>query len=290
MPLSARCSSGRRTTTLRCGSTARVTTATVAVEQRRLGCDGAQRQPDQAGRRPGPGGRQGVWLPLGDRHPGDRPGGEERAGGRCPLVRAPAGCEQLEHPCARGQSDGGGGDVEQSNSVESDATAANLNGALPGRGPGSGRRRPGSPSRRSVSPRSRSRARSRFRPRCSSERRTTTLRVRVDSGGRSGDVTQSNSVDSDATALNINLTKQDADQDQGGRKDCGCHGTGIQAIGQEAKNEQGAFAGSLAVQAFGSGKCGCPSGGTRTRPWASAATAPAARSRSRTASTLTPTA
>ena len=84
--------------------------------------------------------------------------------------------------------------------------------------------------------------------------------MRVDSGGRSGDVTQSNSVDSDATALNINLTKQDADQDQWGRKDCGCHRTGIQAIGQEAKNEQGAFAGSLAVQAFKRGKCGCPSG------------------------------
>ena len=60
-------------------------------------------KPDRAGRRPGPVGQQGVWLPLGDRHPGDRPGGEERAGGRCPLVRAPAGCEQLEHPCARGQ-------------------------------------------------------------------------------------------------------------------------------------------------------------------------------------------
>ena len=83
-----------------------------------------------------------------------------------------------------------------------------------------------------------------------------------------GDVTQSNSVESDATALNINLTKQDADQDQGGRsKECGCHdGTGIQAIGQEAKNEQGAFAGSLAIQAFGRDKCGCPSGGNSNTP------------------------
>ncbi len=84
-----------------------------------------------------------------------------------------------------------------------------------------------------------------------------------------GDVTQSNSAESKATGLNINLTKQDADQDQGGRssKECGCHGgTGIQAIGQEAKNEQGAFAGSLAIQAFGHGKCGCPSGGNSNTP------------------------
>ena len=83
-----------------------------------------------------------------------------------------------------------------------------------------------------------------------------------------GDVTQSNSAESKATGLNINLTKQDADQDQGGRsKECGCHGgTGIQAIGQEAKNEQGAFAGSLAIQAFGRDKCGCPSGGNSNTP------------------------
>ena len=86
------------------------------------------------------------------------------------------------------------------------------------------------------------------------------------SKGRSGDVTQSNSVDSDATALNLNLTKQDADQYQGSRS-CGCHGaTGIQAIGQEAKNEQGAFAGSLALQAFGRDRCGCPSGGNSNTP------------------------
>jgi hypothetical protein len=83
-----------------------------------------------------------------------------------------------------------------------------------------------------------------------------------------GDVTQSNSAESDATALNINLTKQDADQDQGGRdKECGCHeAIGIQAIGQEAKNEQDALAGSLAIQAFGRDKCGCPSGGNSNTP------------------------
>jgi hypothetical protein len=83
-----------------------------------------------------------------------------------------------------------------------------------------------------------------------------------------GDVSQSNSVESKATALNFNLTKQDADQSQGGHgKECGCReAIGIQAIGQEAKNEQGALAGSLAIQAFGRDKCGCPSGGNSNTP------------------------
>ena len=83
-----------------------------------------------------------------------------------------------------------------------------------------------------------------------------------------GSVSQSNSVASRASALNANLTKQDAEQNQGGHgSECGCHAAiGIQAIGQEAKNEQGALAGSLAVQAFGRDKCGCPSGGNSSTP------------------------
>ena len=83
-----------------------------------------------------------------------------------------------------------------------------------------------------------------------------------------GSVSQSNSAASRASALNANLTKQDAEQNQGGHgSECGCHAAiGIQAIGQEAKNEQGALAGSLAVQAFGRDKCGCPSGGNSSTP------------------------
>ena len=71
--------------------------------------------------------------------------------------------------------------------------------------------------------------------------------MRVDSKGDDGDVAQSNSVASHATALNANLTKQDADQAQRGSS-CGCGSEGIQAIGQEAKNEQGAAAFSLGLQ------------------------------------------
>ena len=91
--------------------------------------------------------------------------------------------------------------------------------------------------------------------------------VRVGSKGDDGDVSQSNSVDSDAKALNVNLTKQDADQEQSGGKDhCGCASDGVQAIGQEAKNEQGAVAASLAVQAFDRDRCGCSSGGNTNTP------------------------
>ena len=79
-------------------------------------------------------------------------------------------------------------------------------------------------------------------------------------------MSQSNSVNSDATALNLNLTGQHAEQNQRGSDMCGCAGIGIQAIGQEAKNEQGALAGSLAIQAFGHGKCGCASGGNSNAP------------------------
>jgi hypothetical protein len=59
--------------------------------------------------------------------------------------------------------------------------------------------------------------------------------VRVLSKGDDGDVTQTNDASSSAFAGNLNLTKQDADQKQDG-------GSGIQAIGQFAKNDQDAFA------------------------------------------------
>jgi hypothetical protein len=64
--------------------------------------------------------------------------------------------------------------------------------------------------------------------------------VRVLSPGDDGPVTQTNQATSDATAGNFNVTKQDADQAQGG--------PGLQAIGQAAKNEQGALALGLTLQ------------------------------------------
>jgi hypothetical protein len=68
----------------------------------------------------------------------------------------------------------------------------------------------------------------------------TNISVRVLSPGDDGDVTQSNTATSDATAGNINLTKQDADQKQ--------DGSGLQAIGQSADNDQKALAAALTVQ------------------------------------------
>ena len=65
--------------------------------------------------------------------------------------------------------------------------------------------------------------------------------VRVLSKGDDGDVSQTNEATSDAFAGNLNLTGQKAEQAQGG-------GSGIQAIGQSAKSEQGAFALGLTVQ------------------------------------------
>jgi hypothetical protein len=65
--------------------------------------------------------------------------------------------------------------------------------------------------------------------------------VRVLSPGDDGRVSQSNEASSNATAANVNGTKQAADQLQAG-------GSGIQAIGQSATNEQGAFALGLTIQ------------------------------------------
>ena len=175
-------------------------------------------------------------------------------------------------------SKGDGGSVHQSNSVDSDATAANLNALKQDAdqeqagGGGIAIQAIGQSAKNEQAAIGLSAA-------LQFGASNSNTPVAVDSYGDKGrkdhrkadggDVSQSNSVESDATALNLNLTKQDADQDQGGRhsKECGCHeGTGIQAIGQEAKNEQGAFAGSLAIQAFGRDKCGCPSGGNSNTP------------------------
>ena len=78
-------------------------------------------------------------------------------------------------------------------------------------------------------------------------------------------MSQSNNVGSSATAANLNGLEQGAIQAQRGG-DCRCGSNGIQAIGQNASNTQGAFAGSLAVQEFGRDKCGCGSGGNSNAP------------------------
>jgi hypothetical protein len=178
-----------------------------------------------------------------------------------------AGASNKNTP-VRVDSKGDGGDVDQSNSVDSSATAANLNALKQDAdqdqsgGAGIAIQAIGQSAKNDQGALALSAA-------LQFGASNSNTPVAVDSKGDGGDVDQSNSVESDATALNLNLTKQDADQDQGSKRDkeCGCHDAiGIQAIGQEAKNEQGAFAGSLAIQAFGHGKCGCPSGGNSNTP------------------------
>ena len=67
------------------------------------------------------------------------------------------------------------------------------------------------------------------------------ISVRVLSPGNDGPVTQSNSASSDATAANLNGTKQTAEQNQAG-------GGGSQTIGQAADNEQNAGALAATIQ------------------------------------------
>ena len=78
----------------------------------------------------------------------------------------------------------------------------------------------------------------------------TNVTIRVLSPGNGGNVSQTNSVDSDADAHNSNSADQDATQRQSsGGSDCHCTGsTGIQTSDQDAKNEQAALAGSKAEQ------------------------------------------
>ena len=153
----------------------------------------------------------------------------------------------------RVDSKGDGGSVDQSNSVDSTATAANLNALKQD----ADQKQSGSGGTQAIGQEAKNeQAAIGLSAALQFGASNSNSPVRVDSKGDSGDVSQSNSVDSNATGLNVNLTKQDADQDQGGRsKECGCHeGTGIQAIGQEAKSEQGALAASLAAQAGASNK------------------------------------
>src|SRR5215213_2471034 len=149
-------------------------------------------------------------------------------------------------------SPGKGGDVTQSNSVGSKATAGNLNAtkqyADQAQGGSSecgcasdGTQAIGQEAKNEQSAGALSAA---FQSGASN----TNTPVRVGSKGGDGDVTQSNSVGSRATALNINLTGQKADQTAQGSGDCYCASGGSQAIGQEAKSYQSAAAASLAAQ------------------------------------------
>ena len=120
----------------------------------------------------------------------------------------------------RVDSKGDGGSVDQSNSVDSTATAANLNALKQD----ADQEQSGSGGTQAIGQEAKNeQAAIGLSAALQHGASNSNTPVRVDSKGDGGDVSQSNSVDSDATALNVNLTKQDADQYQGGRsKECGC--------------------------------------------------------------------
>jgi ribosomal protein L24 len=176
-------------------------------------------------------------------------------------------------------SKGDDGDVTQTNTATSDATAANLNltkqDADQKASGGSGIQVIGQAAKNDQDAAALAAT---FQLGASN----TNAPVRVLSKGDGGDVTQSNTATSDAFALNANLLSQDADQEQGGRKDDkdpygsvkdevehDCCGTGIQVIGQYAESDQDAKAAALTVQSGIRRPCTCshePSFGNTNAP------------------------
>lgn len=157
----------------------------------------------------------------------------------------------------RVQSPGDDGDVEQSNTVASAAKAGNLNltGQDANQAGGAGTQAIGQDAKSDQQAAALSSAEQKGA-------RNEHIAVRVQSPGGGGDVSQANTAASAALAGNANGTSQEAAQT--GRGDCKC-GSGTQAIGQEAKSEQGALAVSLAAQDVGD-RCGCHSGGNSYAP------------------------
>jgi hypothetical protein len=145
-----------------------------------------------------------------------------------------------------------GSSLDQSNDATSDGTAGNLNAAKQDADQeqgGSGVQAIGQSAKNDQDATA-------LAVTAQKEPTNTNAPVRVFSKGDTGEVTQSNDASSDASAGNLNLTDQEADQDQksGDDHDCKCEGGGTQAIGQSAKNDQDATALAKTVQVKPSNK------------------------------------
>ncbi|MGH3132308.1 MAG: hypothetical protein ACRDNY_00945 [Gaiellaceae bacterium] len=141
-------------------------------------------------------------------------------------------------------SPGDGGSVEQSNVASSDATAGNINltGQDADQTQTGGSCKCGSDGEQLIGQKADSEQDAKALSATIQEKPSnSSISVRVLSPGDDGDVTQTNEASSNATAGNLSLTHQDADQTQAG-------GSGLQAIGQSAKSDQDAFALGLTVQ------------------------------------------
>ena len=147
-------------------------------------------------------------------------------------------------------SPGNDGSVTQANTVGSSATAANLNGTSQD----ADQTQAGSGTGIQTAEQSASNAQlaGAFSLATQYGASNTNVPVRVGSYGSSGDVTQINAADSEATAANVNGTKQDADQTQAGGHNpchpCSDGSTGIQTVDQDADSKQVAAAKSATFQ------------------------------------------
>jgi hypothetical protein len=169
----------------------------------------------------------------------------------------------------RVKSPGDNGRVEQTNSVDSEATAANASsseqsveqeqsagGSCCHRGLGiqvAGQKASNEQHGAALSLASQEGASNKNKP------------VRVLSPGDEGDVVQSNRVESEANAANSNESEQSVNQEAapGGHdmRKC-CAGLGIQVSGQDSKSKQASLTASSAIQKGGRSECGCPDGGS----------------------------
>lgn len=155
-----------------------------------------------------------------------------------------------ENISVRVLSPGNDGPVTQSNTASSDATAANLNGtkqtAEQNQAGGAGSQLIGQAADNEQNAGA-------LAATVQEKPSNTNVNVRVLSPGSNGPVTQSNDASSNATAANLNGTKQTADQTQSGGS-CKCGSSGSQEIGQLAKNDQEAKAAAVTVQHGASNK------------------------------------
>jgi hypothetical protein len=152
-------------------------------------------------------------------------------------------------------SPGGDGAVSQSNEASSDAAAGNVNGtkqaAAQGQG-GSGLQVIGQEAKSDQHALAGA-----LTVQLGAANENAPVRVLSPGGG--GPVSQTNSATSNAAAGNLDYTGQYAAQKQGG-SERGCCGSGIQAIGQSAQNDQGAVALAGTVQVGSRQPCGCGMG------------------------------
>jgi hypothetical protein len=151
-------------------------------------------------------------------------------------------------------SEGKGGDVTQTNSVDSSAAAGNANrtdqSATQAQSSGRGCECEGKGGSQVIGQAAENKQGALAGSAAiQKDAKNVNLPIRVLSPGSDGNVSQENAVSSSAKAGNLNGTRQGATQTQGSTSiPCGCGGKDTQVVGQAADSKQAALSGSLAVQ------------------------------------------